>query len=266
MPVAPKCNIQCRYCIRKYDCANETRPGVTSRVMSPGEAFERIQLLADRSDSLSVVGIAGPGDPLANDETFEFLAALKRYLPHMIACVSTNGLALPERLNDLISVGVSSLTVTVNAVTPKTADKIYAWTTKDGKRSYGWSAMERLVNNQWSGIISAVTSGLLVKANTIYIPGINDYEIPVIATRLGNIGIKTMNLMPLIPQAEFASLQRPDCAQLDSMRAECERHVPQMRHCKQCRADAFGLLGEDKDMDLEALHARIGQEYCENVL
>ena len=25
--VAPACNIQCHYCNRKYDCANESRPG-----------------------------------------------------------------------------------------------------------------------------------------------------------------------------------------------------------------------------------------------
>ncbi|MGE5894530.1 MAG: nitrogenase cofactor biosynthesis protein NifB, partial [bacterium] len=33
LPVAPACNIQCRYCIRKFDCANESRPGVTSTVL-----------------------------------------------------------------------------------------------------------------------------------------------------------------------------------------------------------------------------------------
>lgn len=266
MPVAPRCNIQCRYCVRKFDCANETRPGVTSRVLTPQEAHERIQLLAERSDNLSVVGIAGPGDPLANDETFEFMAALKRSHPHLIGCVSTNGLALPERLDDLISAGVSSLTVTVNAVTPATAHKVYAWIMKDGKRRHGPVAMEHLLNNQWSGIVLAVKAGLVVKVNTIFIAGINEHEIPVIARRLGNIGVHTMNLMPLIPQGGFAHLEKPGCSMMDSMRAECEKHVPQMRHCKQCRADAFGLLGEDRDMDLELVSARIGEEYCESVM
>ncbi len=28
--VAPRCNIQCKYCNRKFDCVNESRPGVTS--------------------------------------------------------------------------------------------------------------------------------------------------------------------------------------------------------------------------------------------
>ena len=38
LPVAPICNIQCNYCKREFDCLNESRPGVTSRIMSPEEA------------------------------------------------------------------------------------------------------------------------------------------------------------------------------------------------------------------------------------
>ena len=38
-----------------------------------------------------------------------------------------------------------------------------------------------------------------------------------------------------------------------------------MTHCRQCRADAFGILGEDKDMELEVLNAMIGEDYCDIV-
>ena len=34
--VAPACNIQCHYCNRKYDCANESRPGVVSKRLDAG--------------------------------------------------------------------------------------------------------------------------------------------------------------------------------------------------------------------------------------
>ena len=64
LPVAPKCNIQCNFCNRKYDCVNENRPGVTQQVYTPTEAMAVLdQLFKQRSD-ISVVGIAGPGDPL----------------------------------------------------------------------------------------------------------------------------------------------------------------------------------------------------------
>ena len=39
LPVAPRCNIQCKFCNRKFDCINESRPGVTSGVLSPAQAM-----------------------------------------------------------------------------------------------------------------------------------------------------------------------------------------------------------------------------------
>ncbi|TIW05954.1 MAG: hypothetical protein E5V74_00685, partial [Mesorhizobium sp.] len=36
--VAPACNVQCNYCNRKYDCANESRPGVVSEKLTPDQA------------------------------------------------------------------------------------------------------------------------------------------------------------------------------------------------------------------------------------
>ena len=61
VPVAPRCNIQCNYCNRKYDCCNESRPGVTSEVLSPEQAADKVAYVRERIPNLSVVGIAGPG-------------------------------------------------------------------------------------------------------------------------------------------------------------------------------------------------------------
>ena len=77
IPVAPKCNIQCNFCNRKFDCSNESRPGVTSEVLTPEQAAAKIAYVRERVPNLKVIGIAGPGDPLANEETFETLALVK---------------------------------------------------------------------------------------------------------------------------------------------------------------------------------------------
>lgn len=265
LPVAPACNIQCRYCIRKFDCANESRPGITSRVMKPDEAIEKVRTLLDRNDRISVIGIAGPGDPLANDATFEVMASLHREFPGIILCVSTNGLYLPDRLDELMKSGVRSLTVTINAVTPAVAEKVYAWAAYKGKRYTGRDAAGLILGNQWRGLTNAIDAGLAVKVNTVYIPGVNDVEIPLIAWHAGERGADIMNLMPLIPQAEFEHIDRPTREMIDKKRSECIRYIPQMTHCRQCRADACGILGEDKDMELELLNARIGEEYCDAV-
>jgi nitrogen fixation protein NifB len=265
LPVAPACNIQCRYCIRKYDCANESRPGITSKVLTPSEALERVRAVVDRNDNISVIGIAGPGDPLANDETFEVMSVLHREFPHLTLCVSTNGLALPDKIEALMRSGVRSITITINAATPAVAEKIYSWVSYKGKRYTGKEAAQRIVANQWRGLTNAIDTGFIVKVNTVLIPGINDVEIPLIAWGAGERGADIMNLMPLIPQAEFAHLPRPSRETLTKKRSECSDRIPQMTHCRQCRADACGVLGEDKDMELELLNARIGEEYCDTV-
>lgn len=265
LPVAPACNIQCNYCIRKYDCANESRPGVTSKVFTVDESLERVRTLVDRSGKLNVVGIAGPGDPLANDATFDVMRAVHREFPELILCVSTNGLFLPDRLEDLLKSGVKSLTITINALYPETAGKVYAWVKRGGKRYTGREAAEHLLYTQWRGLNNAVDAGFIVKINTVFIPGINDEEIPHIAKVAGAFGADIMNILPLIPQAGFAHLERPSRKMIAGMREVCREYIPQMTHCKQCRADACGILGEDKDMELEMLNARIGDEYCESV-
>lgn len=265
LPVAPACNIQCKYCIRKYDCANESRPGITSKVFTLSEAMERVKVLVERSNRLSVVGIAGPGDPLSNDSTFEVMAMIKKEFPDIVLCISTNGLYLSERLDDIVKAGISSLTITINAVTIDVAEKIYSWAFYRGRKCTSRAAAEMIVTNQWRGLRNAIDAGLIVKVNTVFIPGINDLEIPLIAWRAGETGADIMNIMPLIPQAELESLKRPSHEMINKKRDECRRYIPQMTHCRQCRADACGTLGEDKDMELEVLNARIGEEYCETI-
>lgn len=265
LPVAPVCNTQCRYCVRKYDCANESRPGITSRVLSSSEAVERVGILLDRNRTISVIGIAGPGDPLANDSTFETLSGIRREFPDIILCLSTNGLMLTDRLEEIVRCGVTSLTITINAITTEVAEKIYGRAHYRGVDYFGREAAELMVRNQQRGLLNAIDAGLIVKVNTVYIPGVNDAEIPLIAWRAGAIGADLMNILPLIPNGEFSGLSRPTHDMLKRMRAECGRHVPQMTHCRQCRADAFGALGQDGDAELEILNARIGDEYCEMV-
>jgi len=265
LPVAPACNIQCRYCIRKYDCANESRPGITSKVLTPEDAMERIRSLVERNDRLTVVGIAGPGDPLANADTYRVLRQINHEFPNLTLCLSTNGLLLPDRLEQIIAAGVQSLTVTANAVSVNTAASIYAWAVYEGKRYEGLEAGMLILQNQWQGLFDAVRAGLVVKVNTVYIPGINETEIPMIAERAGNLGAHIMNIIPLIPQAELGHLKRPDHKAISAMREKCRPYIAQMTHCRQCRADACGILGEDKDMELEVLMARIGEDYIEAV-
>ena len=63
LPVAPSCNIQCAYCDRRFDCPNESRPGVSSTILTPEQALQRVEQALCQAPELRVIGIAGPGDP-----------------------------------------------------------------------------------------------------------------------------------------------------------------------------------------------------------
>lgn len=245
LAVAPACNIKCGYCTRKHDCANESRPGVTSRLLTPVEALDKVrEVMASPllGPTMRVVGIAGPGDPLANQQTFETFRLVGEEFPDLMKCMSTNGLLLPESLDRLYDLGLHSLTVTINAVTQETAAQIYRHIYYHGTRYSGKEAAEILLASQYEGVQRAVELGMVVKINTVLIPGINEAEIPQIAERIRGLGAFVMNVMPLIPQADLSHIPAPSAEHLAEVRNNNERIINQMRHCKQCRADAVGLL------------------------
>jgi nitrogen fixation protein NifB len=63
------------------------------------------------------------------------------------------------------------------------------------------------------------------------------------------------NIMPLISAPEHGTVfglngQRgPSAQELKALQDSCEGEMNMMRHCRQCRADAVGLLGEDRSAE-----------------
>lgn len=260
LPVAPRCNIQCNYCNRRYDCANESRPGVTSEILTPQQAIEKVRYVKERIPNLTVIGIAGPGDPLANEETFETLELIRKEFPELTLCLSTNGLLLPKYVERLKSLGVRFITVTINAIDPVIASKIYDFVSYEGKIWRGIDAAKILVENQLKGVEMASKAGMLVKVNTVMIPGINESHIPEIAKKVKEIGAYIVNIIPLIPVpgTKFANLKAPTPKERKILQDMCESEIRQMRHCRFCRADAIGLL--DQDRSAEFAHITCGTQ------
>lgn len=247
LPVAPRCNIQCNFCNRKFDCINESRPGVTSSVLTPIQALAYLKdVMASRND-ISVVGIAGPGDPFANpEETLETLRLVRREFPEIMLCVATNGLNVAPYIEDLVYLKVSHVTVTITTVNPEIGAEIYAWI-RDGKRPMrGKQAAETLIARQLEAVAELSNRGIIVKVNSIIIPGINDEHIPEIAKIVKDLGAGIMNCMPMVPVegAAFAELPQPDGMMTARVRLASGLHLPQMSHCARCRADAVGLIDE----------------------
>ncbi len=244
LAVAPGCNISCNYCVRKFDCANESRPGVTSRVQNPEEALQTVRQAKATAigPQLIVVGIAGPGEPLANIATYETLRKVKKEFPEMILCLSTNGLLLPEKIDELVEIGVSHVTVTLNTLDEQVGAKIYSHVHWKGETLIGPEAARILIRNQLEGIKLASKAGMTIKINTVLMPGINDKLLYSLSLEIKKRGANIHNIMPLIPQGKLANNAAPSPELISNCRESCGEILPQMKHCQQCRADAIGLL------------------------
>jgi len=240
LAVAPACNLGCNYCERTVGSRARLvkGPGTAARVLSPEDAAQLVDRLAAEG-WLSVVGIAGPGEPLFNPQTFDTLRLVKRNHPELLLCVSTNGLLLSQKLYDLLGCGVTALTVTINAVTRAVAEQLYAWALLHGRREPGHIAAPLILERQWAGLAEAVDAGLLVKVNSVLVPGVNNQELAEVARRAGQLGAARHNIMPLIPRGRMRHIPRPAPDMVEEIRAECSRHVVQLRGCQQCQADVI---------------------------
>ena len=249
LPIAPKCNIKCNYCNRKYDCVNESRPGVTSSILTPEQALVYVEKVLEKEPRIAVVGIAGPGDPFANpNETLETMRLIRGRYPDMLLCLSSNGFALANHVDEIARIGVSHVTVTVNAVDPEISQKIYGWVREGNVIYKGLQAAELLMARQFDAIKKLETHSITVKINTIVVPGINDHHVLEVAKKMQELGVDLLNCMALFPNADtpFADIIEPDKKKMDELRKKAEKYIPQMRHCTRCRADAVGLLGQDR--------------------
>lgn len=247
LPVAPHCNVQCRFCNRKYSCVNESRPGVTAKVMTPHEALEHLKRNMEKSPNISVVGIAGPGDPFANaDETLDTFRLVQNEFPELMLCVSSNGLNVLPYVDDLKSLNVTHVTITVNAIDFRVGAEIYDWVRWGGHDLTGMDAAFALWENQQAAIEAIHSRNILVKVNTVCIPSVNEFHVEEISKAVAALGASLHNVIPLIPTANtaFAHLTEPTPAEMQAIRLSAQRHLPQMAHCSRCRADAVGLLGQ----------------------
>ncbi|MBI1175231.1 MAG: nitrogenase cofactor biosynthesis protein NifB [Sideroxydans sp.] len=251
--VAPACNIQCNYCNRKYDCSNESRPGVVSQKLTPDQAVKKVLAVASEIPQMTVLGIAGPGDALANPKkTFETFERLQQEAPDIKLCLSTNGLALPDYVDEIVKYNVDHVTITINMVDAAVGEKIYPWIFYNHKRITGREAAQILTERQMLGLEMLTARGVLTKINSVLIPGVNDEHLIEVNKAVKARGAFLHNIMPLISEPEHGTVfgltgQRgPSAQELKEVQDACAGGANLMRHCRQCRADAVGLLGEDR--------------------
>jgi nitrogen fixation protein NifB len=216
--------------------------------LKPQQALEHMKEAVKRVNNLSVVGIAGPGDPFANpNETLETLELVRVHYPEKLLCVSSNGLNILDYIPRLAALNVSHVTITMNAVDPKVGADIYEWIYFDGKSYFGVEGAGLLLQRQTEAVRQLKRHGIIVKINTVVIPRINEAHVAEVSRYVSELGADIQNCIPLLPVkgTPFAQLDEPSASNMRIVRAKASIYIRQMTHCRRCRADAAGLLGND---------------------
>ena len=202
---------------------------------------------------MTVLGIAGPGDPLANPkQTFRTFELVAEQAPDIKLCLSSNGLMLPEYVDRIKELNIDHVTLTINMIDPEIGEKIYPWVRYNRKRYKGIEGVKILHEKQMESLDALKEADVLCKVNSVMIPGINDEHLAEVNQVIRSKGAFLHNIMPLISAPEHGThfgltgQRGPTPKELKALQDKCSGNMKMIRHCRQCRADAVGLLGEDR--------------------
>jgi nitrogen fixation protein NifB len=150
---------------------------------------------------------------------------------------------------------IDHVTMTINMVDPEIGARIYPWIFYKNKRWTGLEAAKILHERQMQGLEMLKERKILVKVNSVMIPGINDEHLVEVNKVVKEKGAFLHNIMPLISDAAHGThygltgQRGPRAAELKALQDKLSHGTKLMRHCRQCRADAVGLLGEDRGQE-----------------
>jgi nitrogen fixation protein NifB len=156
--------------------------------------------------------------------------------------------------------GVDHVTITINFIDPEIGARIHPWIFFDHQRHTGVEAARILHERQMLGLEMLVARGILAKVNSVMIPGVNDEHLVEVNRVVTQKGAFLHNIMPLLSDPAHGTAfglsgQRgPTPAELKALQDRLEGGANLMRHCRQCRADAVGLLGEDRGQEFNLDH------------
>ncbi len=157
LSVTDRCNLRCTYCMPPEGVAKKPR----EEIISFDEMARVVGLLS--KEGLEKLRITG-GEPLVRGGLIEFVDRIKTENPTLEICLTTNGVLLPDFLEELIEAGVSRFNVSLDTLKK---DKFQKITRFDG--------LDRVLEAVESLISREIYP---VKVNTLIIPGFNDDEIP----------------------------------------------------------------------------------------
>ena len=181
-----RCNLRCEYCMPE--------DGIKNKI--PHDDMLSLEELYKITETFVSVGINKirftGGEPLVRYGAVDLIKKVKALQGVKEVTLTTNGLLLEDKLQELIDAGVKRLNISLDTLDPIKYKEI----TRGGD-----------INKVLNGIEKAKKLGINpIKINTVLIGGFNDGEIPefVELTRNGGIDVRFIELMPIGEASGFA--------------------------------------------------------------
>jgi len=189
LPVARNCCMSCCYCRQlPYPCTICHSQQVD--VLTPLQAARALAAVAPPF----VVEIGGQGDPIMNEETFQTLRLLTIENITAPTFLTTTGLCILDRLDDILSVRPNVLKVIINSLDPKIGSRLVDSVIYRNKVVRGIDGAFLLQEKQVKGIKRLLAKGLTVAVETVSLSGLNAGHIPELVDALVALGIHYMDL------------------------------------------------------------------------
>ncbi|MEF2229713.1 MAG: radical SAM protein [Pseudodesulfovibrio sp.] len=233
LPVAPRANARIRF-------AAEAK---ALQAMQPEEAANWLDGVIADGGKVGIVGITGPGDPMATPgPTLRTLRLVRERHPDISLCLTTVGMGADRYAEELAAVGLSHVTLLVDAVDPGLAEDLYAWIRPATRTVPLADAARLLVDGQAKAVAAFKAAGIPVKINTTIYPGHNDGHVEDVARAMAALGADIMAVVPFWPGrggAEFPPT--PDMDLLEDIRGRVANHINVMPSWEECAEALAGL-------------------------
>jgi nitrogen fixation protein NifB len=164
--------------------------------MTPDDALDLVAAAMEDRTPPSAIEIGGPGEPLLDASTYVVLRRLRAACRDLPLAVWTNGVLLPDRLDELVRSGVTGVTLSLNAAASSAARKIYNEAIFHCRKYVEDEAADLVLRQQWEGFAAAVRAGINVTVYTAKIGKVNSRDIPVIEKRAKSIGADRVIVAP----------------------------------------------------------------------
>lgn len=195
LPVAPQVVARTRF--------SPPTPTKSQCLMVP-EALSWLEsVMAERGQSVSIVAISGPGDPLATpDITLHVIAEVRKRFSTLQIGLHTVGIGSDRLAAELAKAGANHVSMEVNGVRSEILEKLYAWIRPGQKTLKISEAAKLLIKEQQNGVPALKFHELSVGIQTTLYPGYNTDHVAKISSEMMELGADTISLIPYLPEAE----------------------------------------------------------------